>query len=313
MSVPLVHLPPLDFVRGFVAVGRRMSITLAAEDLCLTQSAVSRQVHALEQAMGLKLLVRGHRAVSFTPEGERFFKAADAALQQLQEVLGPLDQRQQHRPVTITAAAGVAGLWLLPRLESLQQALPGIDVRVATSEKIVDLRDGSADIAIRYCPEGADTDGAIRLFDEEILPVAHPSLCAAGARLQDVIEGQVLLEFEDARRPWLQWAARLSALGLGGTSSHVVLRFTQYDQVIHAATAGRGIALGRRALVEPMLRDGRLIALEWGTVPLRPGHAYWLMLSSTRPRHDVERVARWIESEVAVASDRAAASTAAAR
>lgn len=90
MSLPLVRLPSLDLVRGFVAVGRRMSITLAAQDLCLTQSAVSRQIHALEESLGMKLLVRGHRSIAFTPEGERLFRSADGAIQQLQDVIGEL-------------------------------------------------------------------------------------------------------------------------------------------------------------------------------------------------------------------------------
>src|SRR3954467_8771455 len=86
MPTPLVRLASLDLIRGFVAVGRRMSITLAAEDLCLTQSALSRQVHALEDLLGIALFKRGYRSISFTPEGERLFRTADTAVQQLQDV-----------------------------------------------------------------------------------------------------------------------------------------------------------------------------------------------------------------------------------
>src|SRR5690606_18652405 len=119
MSVPLVRLFSLDLLKGFVAVGRRMSITLAADDLCLTQSAVSRQVHALETHLGVKLFGRKHRGVSFTPEGERLFRSADSAIQQLQDVAGELRRTDGRRPVTVTASIGVTGLWLLPRLGSL--------------------------------------------------------------------------------------------------------------------------------------------------------------------------------------------------
>ena len=90
MSIPLSRLPSLDLVRGFVAVGRRMSITLAAEDLCLTQSAVSRQIHGIEEILGVKLLVRGHRSIAFTAAGERLFRSADGAVQQLQDVFATL-------------------------------------------------------------------------------------------------------------------------------------------------------------------------------------------------------------------------------
>ena len=135
LPLPLVQLTSLDMVRGFVAVGRRMSITQAAQDLCLTQSAVSRQVAALEAQLGVRLLVRGHRSIAFTPEGERLFRSADGALQQLQDVLGSISTRGVPRPVTLSASIGVTGLWLLPRLSRLQQLHPGVDLRVSAKSR----------------------------------------------------------------------------------------------------------------------------------------------------------------------------------
>src|SRR5215470_8399395 len=106
--LPLSRLPSLDLIRGFVAVGRRMSITLAAEDLFLTQSAVSRQIIALEEALHVQLLNRGYRAISFTEDGERLFRVADSAIQQLQDGVNALAARSDRRPVTITASIGVS-------------------------------------------------------------------------------------------------------------------------------------------------------------------------------------------------------------
>src|ERR1700728_3649877 len=130
MPVPLVRLAPLDLIRGFVAVGRRMSITLAAQDLCLTQSALSRQVRALEDWLGFVLFQRGYRSIFFTPEGERLFRPADAAVQQLQEVFEVLGHAQEGLPVTITASIGVTGLWLLPRINGFQRRYPNVDLRL---------------------------------------------------------------------------------------------------------------------------------------------------------------------------------------
>jgi DNA-binding transcriptional LysR family regulator len=135
-----IRLASLDLIRGFVAVGRRMSITLAAEDLFLTQSAVSRQVIALEEALGVRLLNRGYRSIHFTAEGERFFRVADSALQQLQDVVNALAAGRDRRPVTITATIGVSGLWIMPRLGGFQQRHADIDLRVAASNKVMDLR-----------------------------------------------------------------------------------------------------------------------------------------------------------------------------
>jgi LysR family transcriptional regulator, glycine cleavage system transcriptional activator len=146
----------------FVAVGRRMSITLAAEDLCLTQSAVSRQVRALEAKLGSKLLVRGHRSISLTSEGERLFHVADAAMRELQEVVGAVRVGSVTRPVTIASSIGVAGLWLMPRLGEFLRRHPNIDVRISASNELSDLRSEEIDLTVRYCPPEAAPPGARR-------------------------------------------------------------------------------------------------------------------------------------------------------
>ncbi|NIE66413.1 LysR substrate-binding domain-containing protein [Burkholderia sp. Ax-1719] len=297
MSIPLVKLPSLDFIRGFVAVGRRMSITLAAEDLCLTQSAVSRQVNALETQLGVRLLNRGYRSITFTPEGERLFRAAEGAVAQLQDVVDALMQPRVRQPVTITASLGVAGLWLLPRLGALQDRHPGIDLRVAATDKVLDLRAGGIDLALRYAPANASPGAfatAHRLYEEYVMPVAHPSLGVATLDAATLAR-HVLLEFDGPRRPMLRWPDHLGALGLEGQPARGVLRFNRYDQVIQAALAGRGIALGRLALVGPMLADGRLVAI--GAPGEPTGYAYWLHQSDASARADVSAVVDWIMDE----------------
>ena len=213
MSAPLVRLPSLDLVRGFVAVGRRMSITLAAQDLCLTQSAVSRQIHALEDALGLKLLVRGHRSIAFTPEGERLFRSADSAVQQLQDVVGELKGPTGRQTVTITSTMGLTGLWLMPRLGNFLQRHPEIEVRVSANSRAVDLKAEGIDLAIRYGAPGTLPEGAELLFEESIVPVAHPSLGLTALDSPEALAGQVLLEFDGPFRPWLQWSEWLASQG----------------------------------------------------------------------------------------------------
>ncbi|WP_119154664.1 LysR substrate-binding domain-containing protein [Caldimonas tepidiphila] len=298
MSLPLHRLPPLDALRGFVAVGRRMSITLAAQDLCLTQSAVSRQVLALEEALDTKLLVRGHRQVRFTPEGERLFRVADLALQQLQDLCGTLARRGAREPVTITASTGVTALWLLPRLGRLQQRHPEIDLRVAATNQSLDLQREGVDLAIRYIHDDTPPRGALRLFGESVVPVAHPSLGLAGRALREVLAEQVLLEFDAPQRPaQVGWARQLDALGPAAPRPRGMLRFNQYEQVVHAAVAGQGLALGRLPLVAPLLADGRLCALQPLATDL-PEHAgCWLLQAQPEPRAEVRQVVDWILEE----------------
>jgi LysR family transcriptional regulator, glycine cleavage system transcriptional activator len=295
MGTPLTRIASLDLIRGLVAVGRRMSITLAADDLCLTQSAVSRQIHALEETLGVALFTRGYRSISFTPAGERLFHAADSALRQLQDALESVGGPSERQPVTITASIGVAALWLLPRLGSLQKRHPALDVRVAANDKLLDLRAEGIDLGIRYAALDRAPAGATRLFGESIVPVAHPSLRVT--RLDaETLGAQVLLEFDGPRRPLLRWSDHLSAMGLGDVQPRSILRFNQYDQVIQAALASQGIALGRAALVGPLVCEGRLVALGDGRA-YSNGYAYWLCRAENDARQDVLDVATWIVSE----------------
>jgi LysR family glycine cleavage system transcriptional activator len=297
MTVPLVKLPSLDLVRGFVAVGRHRSITRAAQELCLTQSAVSRQVLALEESLGIRLLVRSHRAVSFTPEGERFFRAADKAVQQLQDVVGALRANNRRLPVTLTSSIGFAGLWLLPRLGAFQQAHPETDVRISASNVLVDLGREGLDLAIRYCAQASAPLGAVKLFGETLAPVAHPSLGLTSLDSPEALAAHTLLEFEGDRQPWLGWDDWLAGQGWGGLQPRAVLRFNQYDQVIHAALAGQGIAIGRREMIDLMLADGRLVALAAPRPTPDPGYAYWLIQAGASPRPEIQEVVRWILAE----------------
>jgi LysR family glycine cleavage system transcriptional activator len=302
MSIPLVRLPSLELIRGFVAVGRRMSITLAAQDLCITQSAVSRQIHSLEEQLGVKLLVRGHRSISFTAEGERLFRSAGGAVQQLQDVIGEISTTGVPRPVTLSASIGFTGLWLLPRLSRFQQRHPGVDVRVSANNGLVDLRRDGIDLAIRYTSPSLAPAGAIRLFGESIAPVAHPSLGIKTLRSERDFAQHALLEFDDARHRWLQWPDWLAAHDLQQAKPQGVLHFNQYDQVIQAALAGQGIALGRLELIQPLLETQQLIQLAPALAATEATHAYWLIHGDDHARDAVRQVAAWIESEAQAGS-----------
>lgn len=295
MANRLLDLPPLDLLRSFVAVGRRMSITLAAQDLCVTQSALSRQVQALEAVLGYRLLVRGHRSIEFTGEGRRLFRSADAMLEQLGDVVASLRPGDVRRPVTISASIGVTALWLLPRLNAFQQAAPQVDVRLAASNRFVDLEREQVDLSLRYCrPQDAPKD-ALRLFDEAVVPVAHPALAVAAIEDAAQLRQHVLLEFDDVSRPWLQWGDWLRGAGVGRIKPKGMLRFNQYDQVVQAALAGQGVALGRLELVRPLLEQGRL-ALASALPLVASDFAYWL-IGRDGASADAAAVATWIRDE----------------
>lgn len=296
MRNPLLSLPPLDAIRGFVAVARRMSITVAAQDLCLTQSAVSRQVKLLEDHLGTPLLVRKARAIELTDAGEQLYQLASPWFEQLSEFSRSLTQGGRVSTVTITASVGVASLWLLPRLGSFQAQHPNIDIRVAANNRLLDLETENIDLAIRYCPEAGAPPDAIRLFGEVVAPVARRDVALRAFRSDESLLDQTFLELDERSRPWLRWSEWLTARGLGGARPKAYLSFNQYDQVIQAAMEGHGVALGRLGLVLPMIQDGRLIAQ-----PSRQhgasNFAYWMTKDGRDWRDEVRLFADWIARE----------------
>ena len=225
------------------------------------------------------------------------FRCGDDAIKQLQDVIGTIQVGLSARPVTIASSIGVAGLWLLPRLNDFLRQHPNVDVRISASNKLSDLRSEELDLAIRYCPPEVVPQEAIYLFGETVATVAHPSLGLTVLRTPRDLEAQVLLEFDDDYRPWLNWSEWLAKQGWGDVKPKAYLRFNQYDQTIQAAVAGQGIALGRLELIGLALTDGRLTTVK---VP-QPGpitsHAYWLIRTSSAPRSEVEAVVDWIKEE----------------
>jgi DNA-binding transcriptional LysR family regulator len=293
----LLTLPPLDAIRGFVAVARRMSITLAAKDLCLTQSAVSRQIQALEEHLGTPLLIRKHRAIALTPAGEQLLQLASPWLDRLAEYSDSLRQRGSMRPVTLTAPVSVASLWMLPRLGAFQNAHPNIDVRVSATSDVIKLKQEGFDLAIRYARAADIPSGAVRLFGEKVVPVASKEIAARTCNNANALLDEVLLEFDASARPWLRWADWLAATGLAHAKPKAYLHLNQYDQLIQAAIDGHGIALGRVALLLPMLKDGRLVALPDNGLG-NSDYAYWLIDGSPSPRSEVQEFRNWIIGEV---------------
>jgi DNA-binding transcriptional LysR family regulator len=285
-------MPSLDQLKGFVAVGRRMSITLAAEDLCITQSAMSKQVRALEDMLGKRLLERGYRCVRLTPDGERLFRIANGSVQQLQDALGTFSMPVKV-PVTITSTVGFASLWLLPRLRDFQRRHPGIDVRIAACNAVLQLVPGETDLAVRYCASDRAPRGATRLFGETIAAVASPSLGDRSLRTARDLREEVLLEYDD-KAYWLRWADWLGVRGLHPSQARGILRFNHYDLAIHAALAGQGIALGRLELLQPMIDQGRLKIVDRLDLQHDADRAHWLVQANAEPSPEVRKVVDWI-------------------
>jgi len=303
MYKTLRMLPSLDFLRGFEAAGRRLSFTLAAEELFLTQSALSRQVKALEDSLGIALFERRHRALALTSAGVAFHRSVTDHLRALAAAADAARSQENEHGLTVSTTVSFASLWLIPRLASFRFAHPAVDVYVSADDRIVDLTRGDVDVAVRYLSDtGAPVD-AVRLFGERLLPVASPKLVKrGGAPLSkpEHLARHVLIHLDDpnASMPWLNWPAWLAANGLPDLKPAGAMRFSLYDQVIQAALGDQGVALGRIPLIAELLRDGRLIA----PFPKRydsPRGYFALTAPHATARADVRRFVAWLGREAA--------------
>ena len=308
MHETLRRLPSLDFLKGFDASARHLSFTRAAQELFLTQSALSRQVQALEEALGVPLFVRRHRALALTPAGAAFHREVAAALAAL---IAAADRaRGVHRApgLTLSTTVSFASLWIIPRLPSFRARHPDVEVYVSADDRLIDLGRGDVDLAVRYLADANFPEGGVRLFGERMLPVAAPHLVGGRglplAKPADLAR-HVLLHLDDpeGRMPWLDWTVWLAANGQPGLKAAGSLRFKLYDQVIQAAVGGQGIALGRIPLIAEHLRDGRLVA----PFPKRYDSArgYYAVASPhAADRADVAAFVLWLRDEAKIEASR---------
>ena len=269
MASPNRALPPLDLLRGFEAAARHLSFTRAAAELFLTQSAVSRQIQALEEFVGVPLFERRHKALALTEAGESYQRSVASALDQVREATRKLRQARHNHVLTVTTTVSFAALWLVPRLARFRKDHPGVDVRITATHEVVDLEREGVDVAIRDCPLNRAPQGAIFLVGEHLAAVCSPAYAREARRNKlpmrapEDLRYQVLLNLHDAPRkwPWLSWAAWFEAMGVEDPTPATTLTFDQYDQVIHAALLGQGIALGRMSLAGADVKAKRLIPL----------------------------------------------------
>jgi DNA-binding transcriptional LysR family regulator len=292
------QVPPLELLLAFEAAARHLSFTKAAGELFLTQSAISRQIQALEESVGNKLFERRTRALLLTESGQKLYQVAQGVLSELHETTLKLRGAAAVRTVTVSTTPGFASLWLIPRLNGYLQAHPGVDVRISASYDTVNLERDGVDLAIRYVKVAA-MDGSRPLFEEEVIPVCSPALAAeAGRPLREPgdLRAHVLLHMDDSRASWIEWNIWLHAHGLRDLKPAGALQFSQYDQLVQAAVNGQGVALGRLPLLRRMLRDKQLVTPFRKSVVSARGY-YVVRSTRATGKQDVSDFEAWLLEE----------------
>ena len=294
------RLPPLGLFRTFEAVARHLSFTAAASELCLTQSAVSRQIATLELLTGLRLFRRLHRAIELTPAGQRLLEAVTRGLDQIHGCLTALGTATKMPQITVSATVAFAWFWLMPRLDQFSARHPEVDLRILATDTPVLPGRGDVDVAILFGSGQWEGINSQLLFLERVYPVCSPRFLSAHPALlrPDDLLCQTLLHLDiDRSAPdsvdWQRW---LASQGVTGQPVLPGIRFNSYPMVLQAAEAGRGVALGWSYIVDPIVASGRLVQPVGGAMETRNG--YYLSTSEDAPRApELEDFLRWIATE----------------
>jgi len=295
-------MPALDLLVGFEAAARHLSFTKAGEELYLTQSAVSRQIKELEDQLGLPLFQRRHRALSLTDAGQQYYAVAAQVITTMRAATERLRaQAGKRRPLSVTTTASFAALWLIPRLAGFTREHPGVDVRITAETKVQDLERDGLDVALRHGPASLAGPNAVRLFGERVFPVCSPKLLKKlPLKKPDDLKNHVLLQYHDpdVRHPWLHWKTWLEVAGVADLRPAGTLSFSGYEQIIPAAVAGHGVALGRSPLVKDLIDAKQL------TAPFKsmadPARAYFVIVSrDAAQRPEVLDFVSWLKAEAA--------------
>ena len=295
------RLPSLDLLKGFEAAARLLSFTKAGEELYLSQSAVSRQIQDLETQLGVSLFQRRHRALALTEDGQALYAASAQVLATMRAVTDRLRAGRGRQTLAVTTTQSFASLWLIPRLGGFTRTHADLDVRISAETRVLDLERDGLDLAIRHGPASLVGTNAVRLFGERVFPVCSPKLMKDPKRpLREPadLRHHVLLQYNDpdGRHPWMHWKTWLEIERLTDLRPAGSLVFSGYDQIIPAAIAGHGVALGRSPLVREAMSSGELVAPFKRTAD--PARAYFAIVSkNSQGRPEVADFVNWLKEE----------------
>lgn len=295
-------LPPLSTLLAFEAAARHGSFTQAAHELRLSQSAVSHSIRQLETHLDATLFERKHRALELTRAGRVFYRDVEMGLSRIyRSVLSLKEAQAPERHVCLSVTTSFAAHWLLPRIGRFNAALPDIELSIRTNDLQPDLVNEGVGIGVRYGDTFWPGYDAWRLTEEKIFAVCSPAYHREAGPLVDAEQllRTTLIHLEEVRRPCVDWRQWLGQVGV--TSTHELprgLRINGYAMVLQAALQGRGVALGWRSIVQPLLERQELICLFDGDLAVQTSRGFHVLVPQSRPLCPAtSKVRDWLISE----------------
>jgi putative choline sulfate-utilization transcription factor len=290
----------MQTLSAFESAARLASFTAAARELGSTQPAVSQRIVQLEEDLGAPLFERGHRGVTLTPEGALLYEAVRSGLDTIREATSDIRARRATGALTILTDAGFATYWLMPRLARLKASMPGVNVKIVTSQLGYDPHRDHADIAIAFGDGHWPPCTSTRLFAEAVTPICSPAfrdLHASVSVAADLAALPLLhVQPTDPER-WLAWNTWFAAQGLQAPEDSQGMMFNSYSLVVQAALMGQGVALGWTPLTDELIASGLLVRLL--DTPVTTERGYYLVCPPARPAPAaVPLFRRWVFNEL---------------
>ncbi len=294
------HLPPLNALRAFESAARHLSFSKAADELRVTPAAISHQIHALEQDLGVRLFRRLNRSVELTASARVLLPGLSEAFAGIQSSVGRLRAHNDTGTLTVTASPSFAAKWLVPRLHRFQERHREIDVRISANDDVVDLTKGDFDIAIRYGTGNYPGLEVELLFTNEVFPACSPQLLASGSPLRtpEDLAGHALIHDQAIERDPLAptWPMWLKAAGVKDLAANSGLSFNNMHLALDAAIAGHGVVLAYSEIAAADLAAGRLVRLFSLALP-DPFSYYVVTAPGALERPKVRAFRNWLRQE----------------
>lgn len=287
----LVQIPSLRSLHIFEVSARHLNLVRAAQELGLTQGALSRQIKSLEQFIGAPLFFRAPRGLQFTEAGDALWVHCQRAFAELQSGLLAVTNVRSRQTLLVAMARSYGSRVLSKRIGEFALSHPWIDLTIDGHRHLADLTKGEADIAVRVGDGKWPDVIAEKLADEPLFPVIAPKLAGelGSSRFEDVLNKVAFLHFSE-KNYWEDWA---NAAGVTLPQRRPNIRFSESAMMLEAAEAGQGIAIGRNSLVEAALNAGQLVKMS--DVELRDGIAYFLCYTSSKARRaTVKAFRKWL-------------------
>ncbi len=290
--------PSLNALQVFEAAARYGSFTRAADELGISQPAVSHAIRLLETELGSVLFNRRNKAVFITQSGKYLMEQVAFGLNVIYQAVREVRSMSVEHQVTLAVSTATATWWLLPRIARFKKLYPKIELRVITTDRDLDLDRDRVDLAITLGSSSVENYQHWKFVDEEVFPVCSPDFLRQQGPIRDVktLAKLPLMHLEERYKSRIGWTDWLKSFGVALKRENAMFRFNDYSIVLQAAIEGQGVALGWKHLVDPLIAQGLLVRpLSQSVTTDQP--IYVIAPKNTELRSDVLNLKNWLIAE----------------